>query len=115
MKTKFSYLLVLFLALVFAQAIEARGQDETPGPESTKVSSQEPNAEDDKALLFEQEGRSSRAVLRDTLAARPGTVGASTKSSALDGKKPKEETDPLNFNFLYYIIQKFKTADLLEE
>ena len=29
-------------------------------------------------------------------------------------KTPKEEEDPLSFNFLYYIIEKFKLSDIIE-
>jgi hypothetical protein len=29
-------------------------------------------------------------------------------------EKPQKEEDPLSFNFLYYIIEKFKLSDMIE-
>jgi len=37
------------------------------------------------------------------------------KSKANDAKKAQAEGDPLNFNFLYYILQKFKASELMEQ
>lgn len=72
---------------------------------------------DDKALILDSDTKSK--VGRDSLATitRPA---APAKKPAEAGKpsigKPKnDEDDPLSFNFLYYIIQKFKASDLIDQ
>lgn len=36
------------------------------------------------------------------------------EKSQKDAEKAQKEEDPLSFNFLYYIIEKFKLSDILE-
>lgn len=36
------------------------------------------------------------------------------KAPKEEEKAQKEEDDPLSFNFLYYIIEKFKLSDIVE-
>lgn len=98
-----------------ASGPEARAQDELPGPELNNINNQEQNAYDEKPLLIEQEGKGSRAIPGDSAHGRVIiTVPVKSKSPAVPEKKAKDE-DPLNFNFLFYIIQKFKSSDLMME
>jgi hypothetical protein len=66
----------------------------------------------------------SKTVLRDSSAAKPATslqrVKPTTTSTALNEKQESKTTGGngddsiLSFNFLYYIIQKFKMQDIIE-
>lgn len=112
-------MLALALALCASTAF---AQDEIPGMDLNGGSYQE-NTYDDKPLLYE-EGKPSPAkttiIVRDTAYARPSAATpsrAKSNSVAPEVKKgnPNPEADPLNFNFLYYIIQKFKASDLMME
>lgn len=113
MKTKFS-VLAFFCLLLTAGSMTAIAQDEIPsGPELNNVTTVEANGYDEKQILFETESRAqSRANVKDSIQVR---VATPVRSKSNDPRKLKDETDPLNFNFLYYIIQKFKTADLVDE
>ena len=97
---------------MLAVAITATAQDELPGPNSLPAGSnffsQELPSYDEKPLLMEQ-----RSVA-DSLQHKVVPVPAA-KSKATDPKKIEAEGDPLNFNFLYYIIQKFKASELMME
>jgi hypothetical protein len=53
----------------------------------------------------------SREVLISTSKTSKSKSGEGSKNPAL---KPEEE-DALSFNFLYYIIQKFKISDIVEQ
>jgi hypothetical protein len=50
----------------------------------------------------------SKETQRDSVQVRPSTT---IKSSE---KIQEKEEDPLSFNFLYYIIEKFKLSDVIE-
>jgi hypothetical protein len=55
------------------------------------------------------------AVTRDAeLKNAKPVVKAAEKPQKDDEKVQKEEDDPLSFNFLYYIIEKFKLSDIVE-
>lgn len=54
-------------------------------------------------------------VIRDAeLKAQKSIVKTVDKTQKEDEKVQKEEEDPLSFNFLYYIIEKFKFSDIVE-
>lgn len=113
MRVKFSYLLPGLLGLMLALALSASAQDDVPGPSlspnnSTPIFNQDPNASDDKPLLMDQGFKSPLDSLHKVV-----PVPASKQKS--DAKKPQAEGDPLNFNFLQYIIQKFKASELMME
>jgi len=109
MRAKFSHILPGVLTLMLVVALSASAQDDVPGP-TTGVSpavsnlfSQDAAIYDEKPLLMEQNVK----PLFDSLQHKTVPVPAA-KSKANDAKKPQAEGDPLNFNFLYYILQKFK-------
>ena len=75
---------------------------------------QELNLNEDKSLIYEAENRSSKTVQRtvpqDTASIKSIKPKANRKPSA-----EKKEEDPLSFNFLYYIIQKYKISDIVDQ
>jgi hypothetical protein len=109
MRVKFSHLLPGILSLMLVVAYSASAQDDVPvpGPSTQNIFNQDPGAYDEKPLMMEQKSPV------DSLQQRPIMPAPSNKKS--DPKKPQAEGDPLNFNFLYYIIQKFKASELMME
>lgn len=108
--------LLLSLAIVDASAQEGTPNNEIPD----LVSHPELNLNDDKALLFEPERNSSsekgvqnkeQIVVTPSKSAKVKSGDSTQKTSA--SKTPEEEA--LSFNFLYYIIQKFKISDIVEQ
>lgn len=103
-------------------ALSASAQDDVPGPTSGTPSPAVTNLfsndseYDDKPLLMEQ--GSMRNIAPDTATTRKvvPVPAAKAKSNTAGGsdKKPQVQGDPLNFNFLYYILQKFKASELME-
>jgi len=117
MRAKYLAATTVFLFLLIGISRDAYSQDEVPGPDLNSINTQEPSSYDEKPLLYESEGRTSKPVLSDSVQSRPAAivpVPAKKVAPQLDLKKPKDE-DPLNFNFLYYIITKFKSTDLMLE
>lgn len=101
------------LSLMITVAYNASAQDDVPvpGPSTQNIFNQDPTVYDEKPLMMEQDQRYNKAPI-DTLQHR--TVAPSAKPTSKDPKK-QAEGDPLNFNFLYYIIQKFKASELMME
>jgi hypothetical protein len=116
MRAKFSYVLPGVLYLLFAVALTASAQDDVPGPSNTNSNlfSQDPAIYDEKPLIFEQGEKGVKFVVSDSLSHKIVPAPAA-KQKANDAKKAQAEGDPLNFNFLYYIIQKFKSSELMME
>jgi hypothetical protein len=114
MKVKFSHLLPGILGLMLSVAYTASAQDDVPvpGPSTQNIFNQDPAVYDEKPLMMEQDQRFRSSPI-DSLQHRPATSPATKKGN--DPKKPQAEGDPLNFNFLYYIIQKFKASELMME
>lgn len=114
MRAKYLNTSVLLFFLLTGTAIVTRAQDEVPGPDLNSINTQEPSAYDEKPLLYESEGRTSRPVAIDSSQSKaPSAVPVKKGPTATELRKPKDE-DPLNFNFLFYIITKFKSSDLME-
>lgn len=114
MKVKFSHLLPGILSLMLTVAYNASAQDDVPvpGPSTQNIFNQDPGIYDEKPLMMEQDQKYRSTT--DTLQHRAVTPAA--KPAAKDPKKqPEGSGDPLNFNFLYYIIQKFKASELMME
>jgi hypothetical protein len=117
MKTKFLHLLAFIAFLQVASVTVAKAQ-EFPNPDLNGYQFQEPNAYDEKPLILESDLKYPKAS-RDTTSSTRTQTAAKTNSktaNAQDARKaPSSSGDPLNFNFLYYIIQKFKTSDLIDQ
>jgi hypothetical protein len=99
---------------MLAVAISASAQDDVPVPGPTTNTStlfnQDPTIYDEKPLLMEQ----SKIPIIDSLQHLTPLPKTPAKQKSADPKKPQAEGDPLNFNFLYYIIQKFKASEVME-
>ena len=119
MRAKFSYIVPGIFALMFVVALSAAAQDEMPSPSSSNPSNlftPDPANYDDKPLIMEGEKnyKTVSPILSDSLSHK--VVPAPTAKQKADAKKAQAaEGDPLNFNFLYYIIQKFKASELMME
>jgi hypothetical protein len=112
MKRMYPLFVVVLLALpasvAYAQEVDPEVSEEAP---LSQVGQEElPNPNEIGAL----ESKPSPAL-------RPEPTGTKTSTSAATPSKPKSEkvadkeepdADALSFNFLYYIIQKFKISDL---
>ena len=118
MKQKFSYFLVfgVILTLGLLSSNSAHAQEEgIPGYDLHDPIHPGLNTEE-KTLLLDPENRAFKTGRDTTTVSR--TTPSSQKKPADSGKpsgKPKNEEDPLSFNFLYYIIQKFKVSDLIDQ
>jgi hypothetical protein len=114
MKAKISIVLPGLLGLFFAVAVSASAQDDLPNPNVSPATSnlfnQDPSIGDDKPLIMEQRSTPSIDSLSHKVVPAPAA-----KQKAAETKKPQAEGDPLNFNFLQYIIQKFKASELMME
>lgn len=102
-------------ALFFCQP--ALAQEELPIGLPSVGNIQDPNQlniNEDKPLLYEP-----ARTTRDSVSAVPARTNSSIQTSkpkAPHGGKPsKAEEDALSFNFLYYIIQKFKFSDIIDQ
>ena len=119
MKRNFSYLLafgVVLTLITFTGATPAMAQEEgIPGYELQDPVHPGINSEE-KTLLLDPESKPFRTV-RDSLTTSPARSYSTPKKAAeIKGSgKPANEEDPLSFNFLYYIIQKFKASDLIDQ
>jgi len=60
-------------------------------------------------VIMESELRSDKKVARDTVLTRVTKPAATPKP-----QEKNQKEDPLSFNFLYYIIEKFKLSDIIE-
>ena len=115
MKANFSYVLPGLLGLLFAVSLSASAQDDVPGPSvspnstSNTIFNQDPSVSDDKPLLMDQGFKSPLDSIQHKAVPMPAA------KQKPDAKKAQAEGDPLNFNFLQYIIQKFKASELMME
>lgn len=111
MKQNLSVIAAFFLALTGLVGYSANAQDGNPPYNEEKEvkelnSHPELNLNDDKTLIIETEQTkpSNQAPTKELV------TGNKTKSKI----SPKEEKDALSFNFLYYIIEKFKYSDIVD-
>ncbi|HEV8512578.1 MAG TPA: hypothetical protein VGQ59_04860 [Cyclobacteriaceae bacterium] len=120
MQVKLKFSLVLFLATSLA-GLKAIAQDDGQPVQSVQevqeLNQQHPelNLNDDKTLLMDADVKASKNQnqpnTHDAGNANRNKSDGSTKPSPND----KTEEDPLSFNFIYFIIQKFKTSDIVDD
>lgn len=108
----------LSVFLMFISVLLAHAQEGMPGNELQDLNTHpELNLNDDKVLIYEPDrtGGSTEKMIqsKEQLIAAPKSVKPKTSDSS---KAPtaKSEEDALSFNFLYYLIQKFKISDIVE-
>jgi len=115
MKLKIS--MILFLAIGLS-GLRANAQDESqPVQEVQDLNQQHPelNLNDDKTLLMDADVKPSK----NQSAHEAGNAVNTSKNKSDGSTKPssndKAEEDPLSFNFIYFIIQKFKISDIVDD
>ena len=92
-----------------ASAQEGRMQDTDPAIKEA------PRNEPDPVLSSETESRSPKSNLPVTVKESPrDSVQVKIVKPSKAMEKEEKEEDPLSFNFLYYIIGKFKLSDIIE-
>jgi len=116
MKINFSRFVALITVILTATAFNAAfAQEGSPNNEIPELSPVfiDPNLREEKPLLYEPEGKSNNSKEQTV---SPAPTKAKIKSPE-PTKTPatKTEEDALSFNFLYYIIQKFKISDIVDQ
>ena len=119
MKVKVSILLAP-AAVLFLFTFSVKAQDELPILETQDPIHQELNLGEDKPLIYDHPSHSS--VVKDSVQFMPmprivpgQTVKNSKSETHKNGRKDKDEEDALSFNFLYYMFQKFKMSDWIDQ
>ncbi|MBL7850599.1 MAG: hypothetical protein JNN04_06830 [Cyclobacteriaceae bacterium] len=109
------------LPVVILISLTAYAQEETPIIEGPDPAHRELNFSEDKTLLYDQptiqqaQPSFQQPGTRDTVVVAPKPINRTARPDApREGQKPRSEDDALSFNFLYYIIQKYKLSDLIE-
>lgn len=116
MPQKFIHSLVVVFALSGLLVYSVQAQENIPNDPQEKEIKElnnhpELNLDDDKTLLMESDGQKPSAgqpIVKEAV-----TVNKSAKSKSDKAHPDKVEEDALSFNFLYYIIQKFKISDIV--
>jgi hypothetical protein len=114
---------VLFALLLplsaFAQEEKVGFEADIPTKEAFKQDQETPSGIDNPETRVTK--NSTAPVTQESTAIRDSEVKNSKpvprtteKTQKEDEKVRKEEDDPLSFNFLYYIIEKFKFSDIVE-
>ena len=115
MKVKVSNLLTSFAAVILI-AFSVQAQEELPVLETQDPEHRELNLDEDKTLIYDHPSHTS--VARDTIALVPRLQPAKGQKPE-PGKNARKESgegdDALSFNFLYYMIQKYKLSDLIDQ
>jgi len=113
MKVKVSHLLASIVTVILF-VLSAQAQEQ-PLLEIQDPSHREFNLDDDKTLIYDHPTHSSS---RDSLQSMSRIMPSQQlKSAKPDAHKNtvKEDEDALSFNFIYYIIEKFKMSDLIDQ
>ena len=119
MKVKFSNIQLFFFGILLGSALPAFAQDgaPTPTPVDPKEINVNPelNANEDKTFVVESsESLKPSGATTTTVKETASVKSATTKPKAETKAGEKEETDPMSFNFLYILIQKFKFSDMVD-
>ena len=117
MKVKVSHLLPAIVAL-FLVALTVTAQDELPVLELQDPTHRELNLDEDKTLIYDHPSHLS-TVRDSTQSMQRLMLGAPSKAVKHEtqkiSRKEKDEEDALSFNFLYFMFQKFKMSDLIDQ
>jgi len=113
MKLKVLLPTAMLLGLIHVAAL-AQENAQPDGNANSKESSNravhiEPNSTDEKNPMVDFETKSSQS------AQQKEEVAAPKKEETTKIEKKAAEEDPLSFNFLYLIIQKFKISDIVQD
>lgn len=124
MKMELKFQLSLFASLALAMcSFSLLAQEENFSTQELQELKQQQHAEflnleDDKTLIMEVDSKTGRVISPST----SSKENPSNASNAAQGKPKsdsksaaKDKEDPLNFNFLYFIIQRFKISDIVDD
>lgn len=114
MKVKFSTILATSAA-VFLITLSVQAQEALPILELQDPNHRELNLNEDKTLIYDHPGHTS---VRDSsqTTTRYVPVAPAAKPKVEGSKaKGKDDEDTLSFNFLYYMFQKFKMSDMIDQ
>jgi hypothetical protein len=110
--------ILLFVCFTLVSAISVKAQEDRSQAEIEAATRETFRNEPDPILTSESESRipskitsmpsSTREIPRDS------AVQVKTIKPVKSAEKVEKEEDPLSFNFLYYIIEKFKMSDIIE-
>ncbi len=117
MKIKFSLFIGFAMISLSLVVYTASAQEGVPTNEIPDLNFYQ-DLQEEKPLLFEPTNNLDRTTQNKEHLISPSKsnkpkVGTSD-GSKIPAIKPEEE-DALSFNFLYYIIQKFKISDIVEQ
>ena len=117
MKVKGSYFLGT-VAAIFLLTLSVKAQDELPILETQDPIHRELNLGEDKTLIYDHPSqlttvKDSSQVIMKVVPSHPGK--SSKPETHKNSPKEKEEENALSFNFLFYMIQKFKMSDLIDQ
>lgn len=92
--------------------MEGAAQEDFPSGSFQDQGFQDLNSRDDKPLIYEApEGSRVVHIQEDSIQQAASKVRKGTKKPSGEAK----EKDVLSFNFLYYIIQKYKFSDIVDQ
>ncbi len=116
MKVNFSQLLaIITITLTVSTVNSVFAQEGSPineTPELGPPAFSDPSTREEKPLLSEPEGKSTLQREQSVITPVPAKTKVKNSEST---KASKTEEDALSFNFLYYIIQKFKISDIVDQ
>jgi hypothetical protein len=117
MKLNLSHLLAVVTFILTISAVSsASAQDGAPVNEYPELSPfQDPTVKEDKPLIYEPEGKSTQKEQTITTTSTTSSKPKAKTTEPAKATAAKNEEDALSFNFLYYIIQKFKVSDIVDQ
>lgn len=117
MKLNVSSLLTT-LAAVLSLTLSVQAQEELPVLETQDPNHHEFYLDEDKTLIYERPS-SHPSTIKDSLQLTPRITpnhpGKVVKPDANKNNPKDAYDDALSFNFLYYMLQKFKLSDLIDQ
>jgi hypothetical protein len=116
MRSKLIFSFALFLALG-AYTSTAVAQEEGQSTSGIQELNSHPdlNLNEDKTLISDADAKTVKAQPGNKEVNNPAATNAKAKTDAQNKATEKTEEDPLSFNFLYFIIQKFKISDIVDD
>ena len=112
--TNSAFQLFLCSALTFSLAVSAQAQEDKSQAEIEATSKEILKNEPDLTLPSESDSRVTKPVAVPTREIQRDSTQTKFIKPVKAAEKPEKEEDPLSFNFLYYIIEKFKLSDIME-
>ena len=107
----------LMMGWALISSISVHAQEGRAQVENEPVVKDAPRNEPDPILSSESESRNSNKVtppIVSTKETQRDSVQVKFTKPVKSTEKDQKEEDPLSFNFLYYIIGKFKLSDIIE-